>query len=242
MGTEIDVRFEHGSVRPEPVATTTTTKRVVGGRGRLAGWSLYDTQGTAGAPATTSVNDGFANAAGTLLTVPANTAWSGRIALTAVLTVAPGGLAVAAAATVSTAAGMTPNAATLVGLDLAAPAAAAAGSGTLDRASPGYWGPDWIINPTGGALNVTLASNATKVDAWAHGQNYTFPGTTMGSVVELYDGEDANGTLMAVVPIPAGGAVHEPLGDTGPIFRIGVFLRVVSGSVRGALWIGAHHL
>lgn len=58
-----------------------------------------------------------------------------------------------------------------------------------------------------------------------------------GGVLDLFSGHDATGLLVASIVVPAGGAVVQSFsGATALPFDGGLFLSVVSGSVKGAVW------
>jgi hypothetical protein len=222
---------------PLPFAATASGTILAEWAGRLAGWALLDTGSINSVPATTNVLDGFLNAAGTLISIPANTAWYGTLDLVGeMLTPAAGVANVTGAAALATAAGLTPSAQTLAGLDITSPASTATGPGIV-VADSATWGPGWIINSTAGALAVSLTTTLTKVDAWAAGLTLPFPGGLGQTVVELWNGNDATGVLLAPIAFPSGTSVVEALGDDGPDFDGGLFLRVVSGTVRGVVWV-----
>lgn len=222
---------------PLPVAATSAGALLINGAGRLAGWSLLDTQGLGTVPGTTNVLDGFINSAGTLMTVPANTAWYGSIGIFASLKVnSTGGAAASGGVSVSAAAGLTPNG-LLASVDLSVPATGATATNGNTETGNAQWGPGWIINNTGGGLALTVADNVTTADVWAAGVTQPFPGGIAGTVVELYDGSSSGGRLLSVVEFPAGTSVVEALGDDGPDFDTALFLNVVSGTVRGSVWV-----
>lgn len=236
--TEHEHQEQHPPRRRVSLATgqLAAGKSLLSGRGRLAGWSLLDTSQAAGPPAAATVLGGFLSAAGTLMTIPANTAWYGVINMLGEETTPAGTVTTTTGqAVVSAAVGLTPSG-TLFGIGLTAPASTATGAGTVvaDELS---WGPGWIINSTAGALAVTMTNTLSQVDCSAVGTTTTYPGGTTQTVVELYDGANVGGQLLAVVEIPAGQSVAEALGDDGPDFGTGMFVNVVSGSVRGALWV-----
>ena len=206
------------------------------GRGRITGWSLLDTSDIGGAPAAANVLDGFLNAAGTLIAIPANSAWQGTISLDGEIVTAAGGVAaVNGAATITTAAGLTPSNQVLLGLDLQSPASTATGGG-IAVTDEDFW-QGWILNTTNGALNVVLASTLTKVDASAEGRIYPLIGGTSKVIVELYDGGSNNGDLIAVMTMDQADDDQEAFGDDGPPFTRGVFVNVVSGTVRGVVHV-----
>jgi hypothetical protein len=212
-------------------------KVLLRGRGRLGGWSLFDTQGTGSVPATGSVLDGNAVTSGAVITIPANTAWYGTITVEGEIDVAPGGVKASGFVIAQAAAGLTPSNAALARLDLVAPAAAAAGDGTVDS---GYasWGPGWVINSTGGALSVNAnISGVSSAFVSAQGVTLPFPGGVGLTVVELWDGSNNTGELLAIVAFPQGTSVTEAFGDDGPDFVRGIFVNVVSGAIHGSVWV-----
>lgn len=54
--------------------------------------------------------------------------------------------------------------------------------------------------------------------------------------VDILDGNDANGALVAAVSLQAGQSTRDTFGTHGVYCQSGPFLHVVSGSIRGALW------
>lgn len=63
-------------------------------------------------------------------------------------------------------------------------------------------------------------------------------GTPAPAVVEVYDNATAGaGTLLAVVSLPAGGSYSEYLVD-GVYAHDGIWVEVVSGTVRGSIRVG----
>lgn len=55
--------------------------------------------------------------------------------------------------------------------------------------------------------------------------------------VELVDGQSAGGELLAAIAMAAGGSDTRTLGSDGIPFRQGLFLSMLAGSVRGAIWV-----
>lgn len=55
-------------------------------------------------------------------------------------------------------------------------------------------------------------------------------------IAELYDGMDVSAQLLAVIAVPAGSSTPFSMDGVGVEFRSGLFLNVISGSVRGAVW------
>lgn len=228
-------RHRRVPVRVDPLGVG--GKLLINGRGRLTGWSLLDTQGSGSVPATANVLDGNAIASGAIITISANTAWYGTFQLEGEIDVAPAGVKASGFAIVQASTGLTPSNMALARLDLVAPAAAAAGDGTVDSGAT-TWGPGWIINSTGGALSVNAnISGLSNAFIGAQGVTLPFPAGVAQTVVELRDGSGVNGELLGVVAFPQGTSVVEALGDDGPDFVRGLFLNVISGAVRGSIWV-----
>lgn len=68
---------------------------------------------------------------------------------------------------------------------------------------------------------------------------YNFTETTgsASAEVELYDGDDATGALIVNVTLNQGESTRDPLPKPGLGCRQGLFLNVVSGSIKGSVWI-----
>lgn len=62
------------------------------------------------------------------------------------------------------------------------------------------------------------------------------PSGTVAAVVEIYDGMDVGGQLMCVAGVSAGASAAPIFEPEGVSFHIGLFLNVVSGTVRGVIW------
>lgn len=56
------------------------------------------------------------------------------------------------------------------------------------------------------------------------------------AVIELYDGMDTTGQLLAVADIVGSSPTQPQLDHEGVELRIGLFLNVISGTVRGVVW------
>jgi hypothetical protein len=127
--------------------------------------------GLNGAPAGADLLNGFVSAAGTLLTIPAGATWVGNIVITAVTNVASGGSSASGTVSVSTAgSGVLPTAGVQYQADTSAPASAASGVGTEDRAVVGP-APLTVVAPAANAVTLTVASSGTitKMDVHAVG-------------------------------------------------------------------------
>lgn len=55
--------------------------------------------------------------------------------------------------------------------------------------------------------------------------------------IDLYDGGSNNGNLIAAIPLLTGVASQEWFGAPGLSIEGGVYAQMVSGSVRGAIWM-----
>jgi hypothetical protein len=62
------------------------------------------------------------------------------------------------------------------------------------------------------------------------------PSGAAAATVELYDGMDTGSQLLAVINLPVGGAAPTGVSHDGVEVREGMFLSVVTGSVRGVVW------
>lgn len=61
-------------------------------------------------------------------------------------------------------------------------------------------------------------------------------GTPALAQLELYDGADNTGALISAIAIAASGSVQVGQGIEGVICQQGLFLSMVAGTVRGAVW------
>ena len=59
---------------------------------------------------------------------------------------------------------------------------------------------------------------------------------TAAATVEIWDGQDATGQLIAAISLDPGESTRDWLGPEGIETDIGLFVRVIGGSVRGAVW------
>ena len=57
------------------------------------------------------------------------------------------------------------------------------------------------------------------------------------AIIELYDGMDATGQLIAVADLGAAGTIPPVLDNDGVSLDRGLFLNVLGGTVRGAMWV-----
>lgn len=80
--------------------------------------------------------------------------------------------------------------------------------------------------------DVALSSSLLIVRGWA------FKETTAAApaVVELYDGSGANGELIVPVDLLEAESTRDWLSGSGIGAYSGLFLHVVSGTVKGAIW------
>jgi hypothetical protein len=79
------------------------------------------------------------------------------------------------------------------------------------------------------AVGGAAAANAVTV--------YGTDTASVQGVLELWDGEGTGGVFLAAIPVPPGGAnTQSLLAGTLP-FRGGLYLNVVAGSVRGAIYV-----
>lgn len=57
------------------------------------------------------------------------------------------------------------------------------------------------------------------------------------AVVEIYDGNSAVGTLVACINLQASESTRDLMSKWGLEMRVGTFVNVVSGTVKGSLWV-----
>ena len=62
-----------------------------------------------------------------------------------------------------------------------------------------------------------------------------------GAVLEIYDGQDTTGELVVPISLLASESVRDWNAGDGIYCSRGVFVRVVSGTVRGAVWVRLRH-
>jgi len=57
------------------------------------------------------------------------------------------------------------------------------------------------------------------------------------ATVELWDGSATGGATVALITLAAGAALTNPLPGHGVLITSNLFLNVIAGSVRGAIWV-----
>ena len=57
------------------------------------------------------------------------------------------------------------------------------------------------------------------------------------ATVEFVDGGSAGGTIIGEVSLAAGASDTEPVSDKGVLARQGIYMRVIAGSVTGAIYV-----
>lgn len=91
------------------------------------------------------------------------------------------------------------------------------------------------------ASSISVPSTGSQVPYGGNGlvMGWSLLETTgaAAAVVELYDGQDAGGQLVAAISLSPGQSTRDWLGPSGIETDIGLFVRVVSGTVRGAVWV-----
>jgi hypothetical protein len=65
------------------------------------------------------------------------------------------------------------------------------------------------------------------------------PSGAAAAVVELYDGMDTRAQLFTVFTVPLSGSTPTSISHEGIGFREGLLLNVISGQVRGVVWVRA---
>lgn len=56
------------------------------------------------------------------------------------------------------------------------------------------------------------------------------------AAVEVIDGNDGNGLLVSHITLQPGQSMRDTTGFMGLYFRTGVYVNVLSGSVKGSIW------
>lgn len=91
------------------------------------------------------------------------------------------------------------------------------------------------------ASPITVAGGGSQVSI---GGNHLIMGWSLrettgaaGAVVDIFDGQDATGQILATLSLVASESTRDWLGPDGIETDIGVFVRVNSGAVSGAVWI-----
>lgn len=97
---------------------------------------------------------------------------------------------------------------------------------------------DGIIAP---AFTLPVPATTVSQNLIARGTlviGYSFVETTGAAPasIDLIDGNDANGAVVAVITLDPGQSIRDTFSGDGVYFQSGPFLKVNSGSVRGAIW------
>lgn len=94
------------------------------------------------------------------------------------------------------------------------------------------------VDVTSAPFDTTTASRPLWPAAgWLLGWFVTETTGAAAAVVELHDGQDASGPLIAVIPLAAGTMSAVIGAIPGVPLTAGLFLRVVSGSVAGSVTV-----
>lgn len=80
--------------------------------------------------------------------------------------------------------------------------------------------------------DLALGTGFYAVTGWAFRETTG----TAGAVLEIIDGIDANGNLIAPITLLANESTRDLQGIVPLGVEMGIFVHVVSGSVKGALW------
>lgn len=198
-----------------PLFPFSASALLVGPRGWLVGWSVKD----AGGGAQTQQNPNAQTATGAAL-APALADVAGSTTFVTGFDVDLGTPAAAAVATVQLA-GIT-GAPKWTIVDTAA----AGGSLSVRFPAP--------LSGVAITLNVPAVGGAAAANS-AVLYGYTAPDA--GASLELIDGADATGPPIAEIAISAGGFNSQSFGNDGIPFERGLFGNLVSGSVRGSIYV-----
>lgn len=101
----------------------------------------------------------------------------------------------------------------------------------------------WADHMTEGqVLPVPVVAQANSKQLWGkecHLMGWSFVESTgaAAATVWLYDGQDATGSVVAVIPLAAGASSSLSTGLLGIACRGGLYMAVKAGSVTGATWV-----
>lgn len=56
------------------------------------------------------------------------------------------------------------------------------------------------------------------------------------AALDIYDGTSTDGTLVATITLTAGQSTRDPVPDSGIACPAGIFVNVIAGTIRGAIW------
>lgn len=101
-----------------------------------------------------------------------------------------------------------------------------------DVADVGRGVPYAVPVPADGADHI-LSGRACRVIGWSLRESTG----TANAVVRLFNGTTNNGEQVAEIGMGAGMSDHADIAEGGLWCNAGLFLNVVSGQVRGAVWI-----
>ncbi len=91
------------------------------------------------------------------------------------------------------------------------------------------------LSPQSGALT----ADTVLFTGITHWRGYSVRENTGSAAarVEIFDGHDNTGTLIGAICLAQGTSDHQNFGDDGVYCRQGIFVNVITGSVRGAFYI-----
>lgn len=118
--------------------------------------------------------------------------------------------------------------------------ATAVGGDPVDERAISAWqmAPGVDPLPFAGTAGIVVAAGG----AWRL-YGYSFRETAgAAAVVDVFDGQDGNGQLVATLSLSPGQSVRDWFGPHGLRMRVGVCVRVTSGAVTGAAWALPHRL
>jgi hypothetical protein len=219
-----------------PIAATAASRLLVGGPVILAGLQMREAA---------SANTGIASATDTDVDNS-----SGNVANAAAVATLPG---VAGQTTFITGFEVTATGSTAVLIVLVTVAGILGGTKTYEFVFPA--GVTTLANPlvvefsrpipasaVNTAITVTLPAGGagnTNAAATAHGFQRlgSGPGAGASAAADLLNGVDTGGELAFPVSLGAGGIQQIQMGRDGPFCSRGVFLNVLQGTIKGAVWV-----
>lgn len=94
------------------------------------------------------------------------------------------------------------------------------------------WHPVRTLPIVGTAANVDITNRPCRL----YGYQFIEITGSSPAVIRLLDGGDVNGAEIVSIALTAGQSTRDWFGQPGLLVESGVFLNVVSGAIRGAIW------
>lgn len=90
-----------------------------------------------------------------------------------------------------------------------------------------------VAVPATGTSGPFALSGDVLIGGWSFVES-----TGAGSAAfDLVDGGDVNGGLLAAITLDPGQSIRDILPGKGVILRTGLFIKILSGAIRGSIWV-----